>query len=74
MIVADFVTKEKYEKWILLYKENEKSNSVVTEITEKEDVFMKLLELHKKNVKMSLVLIYPPKSNLNFDEFMSMKA
>jgi hypothetical protein len=69
----NLIPKGKNENWLVSWFDSEGVlGEVSEEISDKESVFMKLLELQDSGVDMNTVSVYPPKSNVTFEEFMSM--
>jgi hypothetical protein len=68
----NLIPKGKNQKWLVSWTSVQVLGTVSDEFEDKESVFMKLLELQDSGVDMDTVLVYPPKSNVTFEEFMSM--
>jgi hypothetical protein len=68
---VNLIPKGKVENWLVSYHSNDEGGNVLEECKTKEEVFMLLLAL-ESDTDMNTVVVYPPKSNVTFDEFMSM--
>jgi hypothetical protein len=70
--MVNLIPKGKVQKWLISYESLDEGGNVIEEMDSKEEVFMALLSLESEGTDMKTISVYPPNSNVTFEEFMAM--
>lgn len=66
----NLLPKGKVQHWLVSYHSDDMGGNIMEECDSKEEVFMLLVSL-EADTDMNTVVVYPPNSNLTFEEFMA---